>query len=111
MVGSNVNGAIENCHVTGASVIKGSGNGVGGVVGKNSSKISACHVAKDCSVKGNDNVGGIAGERTTGGDVIGCYALCSLEGNSRIGGIIGYAYGGRYTACYSKCSYSSGSNI
>ncbi len=110
VVGLN-NGAIENCHVTGASVITGSGSDVGGVVGKNSSKISACHVAKDCSVKGNSNVGGIAGERTTGGDVIGCYALCSLEGNSYIGGIIGYANGGSYTACYSKCSYSSGSKI
>lgn len=110
MVGANVSGAIENCHVTGASVITGSGSDVGGVVGKNSSNISACHVAEGCYVKGNGNVGGIAGERI-GGNVIGCYALCSLEGNSRIGGIIGYANGGSYTACYSKCSYSSGSKI
>lgn len=107
-------GTIENCHVTGASVI--TGKEVGAVAGYSRGTILACHVAKECAVKGTSsyyNVGGIVGSLGYEGQVTGCYALCSLTGNYYIGGISGCAYGGTsFTACYSKCSYnSSGSNI
>ena len=103
------NGTIENCHVTGESVITGgSGNVVGGVVSYNSGTILACHVANGCKVSGSSQVGGIAGSNR--GQISGCYALCSLTGSDAIGGICGEIYIG-LTACYSKCSYSSGNNI
>ncbi len=104
VVGYN-NGTIENCHVTGSSVIMGDNVCVGGVVGENYGTISACHMAKGCSVNGYSFVGGIIGLNKSEGVITGCYALCSLEGNKYIGGIIGYSDGGSYTACYSKCSY------
>lgn len=107
------NGTIENCHVTGESVITGgNGNQVGGVAGMNNGKILACHVAKDCTVSGNNQVGGIAGynSSSSSAQIIGCYALCSLTGNNT-GGICGQVDGGSLTACYSKCSYSSGNYI
>lgn len=108
---NNIGGTIENCHVMGASAIKSNSN-AGGVVGSNSGKILACHVAKECSVYGDD-AGGIAGRNENGGTVTGCYALCSLEGKDKctFGGIIGrFSGSGSLTACYSKCSsYTNGS--
>lgn len=107
---NGVNSIIENCHVTGESVITGSDGYVGGVAGKNNGTILACHVAKDCTVSGTYMVGGIAGENYK--EITGCYALCSLTGTNMIGGICGACSGNpSFTACYSKCSYGSGSNI
>lgn len=105
-------GTIENCHVTGASVITGQ-NYVGGVTGWNDRMILACHVAKECVVKGVNDVGGIAGcHYSSNSEITGCYALCSLEGTDKIGGISGGSYyDTRLTACYSKCTYSSGTYI
>lgn len=112
VVGEN-GGTIENCHVTGASVITGNGNQVGGVTGWNDRMILACHVARECVVKGVNDVGGIAGcHYSSNSEITGCYALCSLEGTKNIGGISGGSYyDTSITACYSKCIYSSGSNI
>lgn len=107
---NNTSGIIENCHVTGASELWSSGNCAGGVVGWNYGRITACHVAKECKVKGCA-VGGIVGSNNFSGPITGCYALCSLEGD-KIGGICWELNSGSLTACYSKCSYnSSGSNI
>lgn len=105
------NGIIENCHVTGNSVIKGSINYAGGVAGTNSKKILACHVAKECTVEGHNDVGGIVGYHySSSSEITGCYALCSLTGKN-VGGIVGNHNLAPLTACYSKCSYnSSGSN-
>jgi len=101
-------GTIENCHVTGESVITGgNGNQVGGVVSYNYNTILACHVAKDCTVSGGSQVGGIAGYND--GQITGCYALCSLTGTDYIGGICGQVNIG-LASCYSKCSYNSSGN-
>jgi len=106
----NNGSTIENCHVTGTSVITGgNGNQVGGVVSMNNGTILACHVAKGCEVSGTTMVGGIAGENNS--NITGCYALCSLTGMRMVGGICGQVNGGSLTACYSKCSYSLGTNI
>lgn len=103
-VASVNNGTIENCHVTGASVIEAvSGNIVGGVAGMNKSTISACHVA-NCIVSGSSQVGGIAG--CNDGQITGCYALCSLKGVNEIGGICGRNNLG-LNACYSKCEFEA----
>lgn len=120
-------GKVENCRVTGASVIDaGYGNYAGGVVGSldNSSTILACSVAKECEVKGTENqyldVGGIVGYNK-GGSVVLCYALCKLNGY-KVGGICGKSISSgpdgtaSFSLCYSKCQYSiigsgSGSGI
>ncbi len=107
-------GTIENCHVTGESVITGEiGNQVGGVVSMNYATILACHVAKGCKVSGKNQVGGIAGDNYK--EITGCYALCSLTGDDEVGGISGCCIdagtNASITACYSKCSYDSGTDI
>lgn len=108
-------GTIENCHVTGNSVIITGKGDVGAVAGINYGTILACHVAKECAVKGTSSypfVGGIVGTLYYKGQVKGCYALCKLTGNYYIGGICGDLYdGSSVTACYSKCTYRSGSYI
>lgn len=108
-------GTIENCHVTGNSVIITGKGDVGAVAGINYGTILACHVAKECAVKGTSSypfVGGIVGTLYYNGQVKGCYALCKLTGNYYIGGICGDLYdGSSVTACYSKCTYRSGSYI
>lgn len=106
---NNTSGIIENCHVTGASELWSSGNCAGGVVGWNYGRITACHVAKECKVKGCA-VGGIVGSNNFSGPITGCYALCSLEGD-KIGGICWELNSGSLTACYSKCTYGSGTYI
>lgn len=105
---NSIGGTIENCHVTGDSELMSSASYAGGVAGQNSGTILACHVAKECKVKGY-MVGGIVGSNNKA-EITGCYALCSLEGAS-IGGICGDLYGGSLTACYSKCTYGSGTYI
>lgn len=120
-------GKVENCRVTGTSVIDaGNGNYAGGVVGllDNKCTILACSVAKECEVKGTENqylhVGGIVGYNK-GSSVVLCYALCKLNGY-KVGGICGKSVSSRgdgdasFSLCYSKCQYSiigsgSGSGI
>lgn len=104
-------GTIENCHVTGTSVITGS-DGVGGIASSiyvdysGSPAITACHVSDGCTVTGTEAVGGIVGELFNGG-IKACYALCSLNGSSKLGGICGFIIrdGLTFTACYSICKF------
>lgn len=101
-VAAQNDGTIENCRVAGNSVIGGTGNQAGGVVGTNNGIILACSVAKDCSLMG-DNLGGIASHNNN--MIEQCYALCAL-GGEKLGGIC-YASGDNstITECYSICQY------
>lgn len=101
-------GTIENCHVTGASRIKGADD-TGGVAGLNHGTILACHVAKDCDVISSGSYcGGIAGSISyDSSEITGCYALCSVTGWSHAGGITGYYDNGYIISCYSKCIYGT----
>ncbi|MCL2089129.1 MAG: S8 family serine peptidase, partial [Oscillospiraceae bacterium] len=111
------NGTIENCHVIGFGVIKGTGR-VGGLVGVNDhkGKISSSHSAANISSTGFysggllginrgsvDNVfalGDVSGTAFTGGligenisQVSNSYATGSVFGTDRVGGCIGWNNG------------------
>ena len=88
-------------HVRGvglASVDVEGGNGVGGLVGNNVGKVSACYV--DGSVVGNANrVGGPVG--TGGGGIIrSSYSAADVTGADGVGGLIGYDNLGTVLASY-----------
>ena len=77
-------GTVSNCYNTGD--VTGSGNYVGGVVGRNHGTVSNCYNTGD--VEGKDLVGGVAGYISLG-TVSNCYNTGAVSGNDRVGGVAG----------------------
>ncbi|MFR9585326.1 MAG: hypothetical protein SNI20_04285, partial [Rikenellaceae bacterium] len=129
------NSAISSCGVVGGSV-SGSGDYVGGVVGRASS-LTTCYNTglvsssgdyvggvvgctyssslTDCynigSVSGiGDYVGGVVGSVSSSSSFTNCYNTGSVSGGgSRVGGVVGYStYSSSFTSCYNTGSVSGG---
>lgn len=85
---------ITNCYNTGS--VTGSGDSVGGVVGKASSGAYTITNSYNVgSVKGRNNVGGVVGSASASSGTItitNCYNVGSVIGSvNNIGGVVGYA--------------------
>ena len=90
-IGKSGNGSITDCRVS-CKNITGS-NYVGGISGDGGT-ISTCHVRG--TINGGDYVGGIAGQS---GYMTGCDFSGDVNGNSYVGGLCGNT-GSKVTSCY-----------
>ena len=88
LVGWNEYGTVTQCCSTG--VVSATGHYVGGLVGLNSSVLTACYSTG--TFNGNSAVGGLVGHNN--GSVDNCYSSGSVSGTSDVGGLIGSYYQG-----------------
>lgn len=97
LVGENYGSTITFCHAVGPVV---GATGVGGLVGANNGRLSACYA--DCSVVGTgqySNAGGLVGYNE-GNTTINCFAAGSVIGSIYVGGLVG-TNGAALIHCYS----------
>jgi len=139
LVGSAINGTINNCYVQGGSV-SGDEN-VGGLVGDNSGTFGSYEdvvtfgIIINCystsRVSGNENVGGLVGNNLgrfgayvlgvgSVGTIINCYSTSNVSGDENIGGLVGQNgtvvadmedSGGTIINCYSTGSVSGTTDV
>ena len=84
VVGLNSNGAVLTaCYATGN--VKGDGNYVGGVVGDNSSTVTACYHATGNVTGATESTGGVAGRNYSSSILMTCYWDGTVTGNKGIG--------------------------
>ncbi|MCH5199192.1 MAG: hypothetical protein J1E34_09845, partial [Oscillospiraceae bacterium] len=105
-------GTVENSYNTGAVSASVYCNGVGGIVGINTSsaKVSQCYNAGE--VSGTKYVGGLVGQNDGSAAVINCYNEETVNGTTNVGGIVGQnnAGDGKATTLGTvKNSYNRGS--
>ena len=112
IVGYNIGGTIQNCHVDSEVVIQasvGESYGHGGIVGYNQGVVEGCTSAATLSVpdglKGCKDFGGIAGLNDEGGTIENCLALCvHISANAVGGAIVGENSGTLLKNFYYNCS-------
>ena len=108
VVGYNYSGGtVTSCIASGT--IKGNGDYVGGVVGRNYGTVTNCSASGTAS-NSNFYVGGVVGYNYSGGTVIACYASGSVSGDCYIGGVAG-RNGGTVIACYHALGSVSGNEF
>jgi hypothetical protein len=96
LVGKNFYGTITSCRATG--IVSGNSY-VGGLVGDNSNgPITFCYATGPVSGI-SSSVGGLAGFSDTG-TINSCYATGAVSGAKWVGGLVGYLYSGTITSCY-----------
>ena len=84
VVGLNSDGAILTaCYATGN--VKGDGDYVGGVVGDNSSTVTACYHATGSVTGATESTGGVAGRNYSSSILMTCYWDGTVTGNKGIG--------------------------
>ncbi|NLH15161.1 MAG: hypothetical protein GX455_01145 [Phycisphaerae bacterium] len=99
LVGTNDQGTITACYVTGT--IRGDSD-VGGLVGWNfEGTISACYVTGRVIVDLREGyaAGGLVGESWRG-TITACYATGRVDGCVEVGGLVGFNEDSMITACY-----------
>jgi hypothetical protein len=90
---SNYSSQVLNCSYTGGNVI-GTGNGVGGLVGRNEGVIQNCSVVATL-VSGVEEIGGVTGRVGNLSRVEKCSVVVgNVQGTKYTGGIIGYSFPG-----------------
>lgn len=80
-------GTVRDLHIVGEVIPSGSGEAVGGIVGKNSGTLSACSFSG--TVSGIRSVGGIAGSNTSTGRIENSVVAGEIGGQHKVGGIAG----------------------
>ena len=96
VVGRNFRGTVTNCTVSGT--VSGSGY-VGGVAGRNTMTITSC--TSSATVSGSSGtIGGVVGYNYSGGTVIACSSSGTVSGTNNVGGVVGKNESGTVTACY-----------
>jgi len=98
LVGDNNSGLLDRCH-NDAPVV-GSGQGVGGLVGRGENDSDVSHCYNTGEVRGGRSVGGLVGDNW-GGECTCSYSTGAIFGVSSIGGLLGYN-SGTMTKCYSS---------
>jgi hypothetical protein len=99
-------GMVYQCHS--GSVVSGTGEGVGGLVGCNGATVTQCYSAG--TISGDSyHVGGLVGDNT-GGTVAECYSTAAVRGGMEVGGLVGFT-GGTVTHCYSTGPVTAGQTI
>jgi len=89
--------------------ITGSGDYIGGLVGRNGGNVTHCYSTG--SVSGTGTVGGLVGNNY-GGTVSECYSTGVVNGTSGVGGLVGRNYSmGSVTHCYSTGSVNGTSDV
>lgn len=102
LVGSNINGNIDNSYSTG--VVEGTGNfRTGGLVGYNTDDSTISNSFSTTTIQSNgNNIGGIAGKNENS-TIIQSYAISDLSGdNNNIGGLVGTNVGGEIIQSYAQ---------
>ena len=103
LVGSNA-GSVAGSYTTG--VVSGTGDRVGGLVGRNESTGAVRTSYSTARVSGNASVGGLLGEHD--GALTAGYATGRVSGSSRVGGLVGRSQStGSIVASYAT-AYVSG---
>jgi hypothetical protein len=102
-------GSITDCYSTGA--VKGSGDGVGGLVAVNYGSITNCYSAG--KVSGSSYIGGLVSDNEYGGAITNCYSTAVVSSSSYYaGGLVGYnrTDGATIANCYSTGAVSCSRN-
>ena len=101
-----VSPTLTNCYATGS--VSGTGNGVGGLVGNNTSgPLTSCYAT--CSVTGGGYVGGLVGQNY--GSLTACYATGSVSGTGNVvGGLAGHNQS-TLNSCYATGSVTGGGPV
>lgn len=97
LVGEINDAKITDSYATGD--ISGTGEYIGGLVGRLSTNTPIINSYATGNVSGADNVGGLAGLVVTGA-ITNSYATGTVKGTSNIGGLVGYLYEGEITNSY-----------
>ncbi|MBP8303434.1 MAG: hypothetical protein KBE04_04830 [Phycisphaerae bacterium] len=107
LVGDNGSrGMVYQCHSR--SVVGASGQGAGGLVGRNGATVTQCHSAG--TVSGDDyHVGGLVGDNT-GGVITESYSTAEVRGGKEVGGLVGFT-SGTVNHCYSIGPVTDGQTI
>ena len=106
LVGSNA-GSVTGSYTTGA--VSGTGDRVGGLVGRNQSTGAVRTSYSTARVSGNGSVGGLVGEHE--GALTAGYATGRVSGSSRVGGLVGRNQStGSIAASYATAYVSGGSD-
>lgn len=96
---------VKDLNVTGAVVVEGSWETVGGIAGENLGTIARCTF--DGAVDGPKNVGGIAGVNGVTGQIVGCSVSGEVSGDHTTGGIVG-KNSGSLIRCISTADVNAG---
>ena len=84
--------------------ITGSGNFIGGLVGRNNGHLTSCYITG--TVSGDRYVGGLVG-RNHSGSITNCYSTGAISGIHRVGGLVGQnCSSGSVTTSYSSGTVS-----
>jgi len=105
VVGYNDGGTVQDCYASGN--VSGTGDYVGGVVGRNSGEVHNSHATGSVSGTGDD-VGGVVGYN--GGTVQNSHATGDVEGRGYVGGVVGNNWDGEMHNCYATGSVSGTGN-
>ena len=104
LVARNDGGDVLRCHSTG--VVNGTGNSVGGLVGRNRGSLTDCY--STCTVSGHGDVGGLVGEND--GTVTTSHCGGRVNGINGVGGLVGRNTGS-LTDCCSTCTVSGHGDV
>ncbi len=91
------------------SVVIGTGNDVGGLVGGNWGIIVSSYFSG--TVTGLGNVGGLVGDNNGGSMIDNSYSIGTVKGNENIGGLAGFNGGGKINVSYSEMTVTGIKNI
>jgi hypothetical protein len=84
--------------------ITGSGNFIGGLVGRNNGHLTSCYITG--TVSGDRYVGGLVGHNHSG-SITNCYSTGAISGIQRVGGLVGSnCSSGSVTTSYSNGTVS-----
>jgi len=95
--------SVDNCYSTG--LVRGAGNGVGGLIGQFSGAMQNCY--STATLSGINSVGGLMGENSSG-SISTSYSTGAVNGTNYVGGLVG-SHRGTLANCYST-STVRGSN-
>ncbi|MCX7001456.1 MAG: hypothetical protein NT106_14360, partial [Candidatus Sumerlaeota bacterium] len=132
LVGLNIYGTISNCYAT--SMVKGSSDYIGGLIGWNQGAVANCHATgavtgkvevgglvgdsygtiSNChatgTVTGDEDIGGLVGYFLNG-TIYECYATGAVTGDSDVGGLVGKYNDGTIYECYAIGVVTGGSDV